>query len=311
MKRRKFIASIQSVTVGIYITSINSCKNESNSFDAIYCWGDSLTEGAGGKGMSYPRFVEIGISRQVKNFGIAGQKTRQIVARQGGIPITLSISNGKFDRNSALDVDSISVDVLSTPSNNNEITLSGSIDDHKCTLIRNASGKDANRVEKYRVIIDQKTNINIDTNLIFLPNTLSLNKSGIHIFWMGRNDSPNFSGLEELFDKAIDNLNNNNRFLVIGILNSLEEKKGTSNYDKIINFNNTIQKKYVNNYIPISPPTLKELTAIAYIASQIDLQQINQGIFPSGLRSDSIHLNKNGYRIIANRVIEMIKQKQW
>lgn len=61
----------------------------------IVAWGDSLTAGTGatGPGTRYPAVAAglFGPPRQVINKGMGGQTSRQIAARQGGVPILLTL----------------------------------------------------------------------------------------------------------------------------------------------------------------------------------------------------------------------------
>lgn len=62
---------------------------DSNSTDLprIVCWGDSLTEGTGGSGTTYPNTLEKLSGREVLNYGVYAEMASCIAARQGGNPM--------------------------------------------------------------------------------------------------------------------------------------------------------------------------------------------------------------------------------
>ena len=60
-------------------------------FDGIACWGDSKTEGGQESGMSYPGILQEllqqeGYQIEVFNFGANGERTTEIMQRQGSYP---------------------------------------------------------------------------------------------------------------------------------------------------------------------------------------------------------------------------------
>ena len=69
----------------------------------INCWGDSMTAGQGGSGVSYPRVLKELTGFPVNNFGVSGENTYEIVDRSaeygdqsGDIMIIEMEDNGKW-----------------------------------------------------------------------------------------------------------------------------------------------------------------------------------------------------------------------
>lgn len=52
-----------------------------SSLAMIACWGDSLTDGAGGSGINYPAVVSSALGRSVYEGGVGGQTSSQILTR--------------------------------------------------------------------------------------------------------------------------------------------------------------------------------------------------------------------------------------
>lgn len=66
----------------------------SNADTRVVVWGDSLTEGTGGDGVTYPNVLERLAGCEVKNYGIYAETTSCIAGRQGGMaenvhPVTI------------------------------------------------------------------------------------------------------------------------------------------------------------------------------------------------------------------------------
>ena len=60
----------------------------------VICWGDSLTQGNGGDGMTYPLAIKNAATTdhneiEVLNYGVSGELTSLIAARCGGTPLKL------------------------------------------------------------------------------------------------------------------------------------------------------------------------------------------------------------------------------
>ncbi|MDT0682475.1 hypothetical protein RM543_07255 [Roseicyclus sp. F158] len=61
----------------------------------VAAWGDSLTEGAGADlDAAWPAVAEARSGRRIANLGIGGQTSTQIAARQGAVPIAVSLTDG-------------------------------------------------------------------------------------------------------------------------------------------------------------------------------------------------------------------------
>ena len=57
-----------------------------NEGSRVVVWGDSLTEGTGGDGVTYPNVLEKLAGCEVKNYGVYAEVTTCIAGRQGGMP---------------------------------------------------------------------------------------------------------------------------------------------------------------------------------------------------------------------------------
>lgn len=307
--RRLFLKSI-SLLSATNILLYNCNRNEPfvDATLAIACWGDSLTAGTGG--IPYTSFLKKSFpNRPVMNFSIGGQKAQQIAARQGGIPVTITIENNAFREERAINLNSISTKLLSTEATNKTFYLKGKVNGIDCTLARKLSGSFPNQTEIYTLSPSIPSVQSVPSGSIFISDEAEFFRSSFQIFWMGRNDIPNFDGIDKLLDNCISYLNNSDHYLVIGVLSDIREVKATTIYNKTIAFNELLEVKYKDRYVSVSPPTSEELNTINYSPTFKDIFDINNGVFPTGLRADNTHLNTKGYELIANRVIKKLREQ--
>lgn len=273
----------------------------------IICFGDSLTAGTGSTGiaggLTYPQHLtNMLYPRLVINSGLGGQTMEQIASRQGAKPIYITITGNSLNFNNGVVITNLSSQFL-TNSNTGLTFSSGIINNIPCYISRNSVS------EAYNII--GTSSGTVPPNSIFYPDSAFNALPTIQIWWWGRNNVPNFTGLDTLYDSAISIMPSPRRFLIIGVLPALTEIIGTTNYNAIIAINATLATNYPNNYIPSTPPTTTEMAAIKYTPTSQDNIDIANGVFPTGMSFDGIHLNGYGYNIIANRVATLIKQYGW
>lgn len=275
----------------------------------INCFGDSLTAGAGANQtdfyLSYPDHLKNSLyPRTIVNHGIGGQIIEEIACRQGARPIYLTIENNAFSGTSNTIITSISNDFVQAPSTQDRY-VTGIICGVPAIITRTVG------TTHYVIRGFGGSTRSILPNSIFYPDSAYNAKQSIQVLWLGRNNVPDFSILLQTINDAVLYMERPRRVMIIGVLPALNEPIGSSRYIAITNVNATLQNTYPNNYIESAPPTTEEMNLIKYVPTAQDMIDINKGVFPNGMRSDSIHLNGFGYNIIANRVAKMVKQYNW
>lgn len=280
--------------------------------NAIDCIGDSLTEGAGAtSGLTYVQQLSnyLGNTRFVKNQGIGGQTKEQIAARQGALPINITVTGNAFNGTNSVNITNISIQFLSTPAQQNTTYMSGFVNGVACVITRTATVS----TETYTIQASNSSTQAIPANSTFYPDVAWNSRENIQIWWWGRNNvvGNTLSDLPVLYDNAITNLLHPRRFLILGILNAQNEGIGTTNYNNITAVNNLIKTAYPNNYIEVLPPSPSELTEINYTLTGTDAADIANNKFPASMFFDNIHLNSFGYKIIALRVYKKLKELNW
>lgn len=290
---------------------LNSQDYNQGISSEINCFGDSLTQGAGATGLvgglSYPAHLSnILYPRLIQNLGMGGQSMEQISSRQGAKPIYITILNNTLLGINDTSITSISSQFLSM-SDTVAKYASGIVNGVPCLITRTV----VSSVETYVIKGANNSTSTIPPNSIFYPDSSYNALPTIQLFWWGRNNVPNLTGLDTYIDNAISIMPSPRRFLVIGVKNSLNEIIGTTNGNACISMNNILRTNYPNNYIEITPPTSLEMSAIMYTPTTQDNTDITNGVFPSGMHYDNTHLNGYGYNIVANRVAILIKQYGW
>ncbi|MEZ0486151.1 hypothetical protein [Fibrella aquatica] len=276
----------------------------------IVAWGDSLTQGEGGT--PYPTQLATLLSgRTVKNFGITGQIAQQIAARQGGLPVTITVQGNSFAGTSQVPITTISTQLISTPANGQVYTINGTVAGVPCVMTRSTTGNPPNRVEIYTIAPVTASTASVPAGTQFIPDEAVTNKSAVQLLWMGRNDTRLAGVVDPLIQASVNYLTAPRKALVIGVLSGRNETATTTEGRTISSFNSMLATTYGDNYVVATPPTDAEMMAIGYTPTDADKASIAAGTWPYDMYSDSVHLKTAGYQIIANRVAAKLKAKNW
>ena len=74
-------AGTENSAAGITITQHPAYEAENEPEEEINCWGDSITEGYGSDGLTYPDVLEELTGIPARNLGVGGESSREILAR--------------------------------------------------------------------------------------------------------------------------------------------------------------------------------------------------------------------------------------
>jgi lysophospholipase L1-like esterase len=286
-------------------------KEEAKEDKTLAFFGDSLTIGAGGTA-PYGSIVAAALQgRSVLSDGIVGQVASRIAVRQGGVPLTISIEGDKLNGIKPVKITKLSNLFLSTPTNNDEYSRTGSIAGVRCTIRRTVN---AALEEVYTITPATVSVVDIPADSAFLLEDADRLKTATQILWYGRNNIGKPNAGEEVIsslESSIAYIKAPARYIVLGILVESGEIKGTENYNQVISINEKLAARYGKSFVEMTPPTEAELTAIGYSLTPEDTTDLENLTFPRGLRADvandAIHLNDKGYQIVANRVIDKLK----
>ena len=284
----------------------------------ILAWGDSLTYGQGGNGITYPKVLQEliddnnDITEQYKviNCGVQGDTTPGILARQGGLSafvkndVTVPVSGGVECSIRTISMGENGSDWFSVSYNGddsaviNPVMINGE-------FFNLRTGPKIEKINSNGEAVEIKAGSNILTYGARLSGV-----SYINIFYTGQNDGK-ISGYSE---KRIGHLKqsmtfaNSKKNLFISTAISRTEK-GENEYQEAFG------SAYINLYHEMSTRG---------VAIAIKLGLMNEGtpstswnvvdagaINKNGLLNDSIHWNSIGYTVVAHIVFERLLSLGW
>lgn len=280
----------------------------------IACIGDSLTKGWGGDAPSdvfgnspvnYPDLLQNLIGNQfiVKNFGIAGEDSHAIFARQGSEPIVVK------DVTIPSTTDAVELGSKESPLTTvlgnqlKTLMLTGDYGVNPCS-IAGVDGLLSYNNQKYtftRLQGGSAVSITRETPLITNMGANYI-RNEIPIIWAGTNGT--YSSNADLINQiqlAIDHAQCNDKFMVLGlaydgeyILKNLESDMVAAFGDKFINVRDYLSKN--------------GLSDAGLSATDDDITAMSKGKVPPSLMNDTVHFNGYGYIVLANLVYNKGKE---
>jgi len=267
---------------------------------AVSAWGDSLTQGMGASSWEtyYPSDLAVLARRVVINNGIAGQTSRSIAARQGGVPALLT-----FDGNTLLPgtANLVRYDVAPLTRYGPPGGVAGSVQGIAGTLI----GADATSAALAFVPVKLAAPLGVLPGTPFVPDT-EAQRDNINVLWMGRN---NFHEVDQVVADVAACIRHvrGGKVIVLSVINGAGEGVGTGSYQEIVDLNRRLAALPGAVYIDI-----RAMLVAAYDPQQPqDLRDHLLDIPPGSLRSDGLHYNDAGYRLVATAVAQAIRQQGW
>ena len=265
-----------------------------NEYTTDLCfWGDSLTAGAGGSGTTYPNVcaTELGIT-SFKNCGVGGENANTIACRQGGDSLILKPGNvSEYSLSELTDIYGTQCNPLRQGSGSNSVNPIY-INGVKCTLsISQTSTTDPNA--KY-TITGYNDKLLAETPVKFAGCDI---KSKITVIFVGQN-GPYLAERLSIIDSMISKIND--KYIVMGLSSGSsasradEEAQMLSKYG--VHYFNTrnMLSKYGMSIMNLTP-------------TASDVIEMSKGEVPSSLRSDSVHLNANGYTALGKMIAQKIR----
>lgn len=288
----------QTYTMGIDGTDIRPLTSLTN----IACWGDSLTAN------SYPSRLATLFSpseRVVYNDGISGTGSSHIAQRMGAITLTATVAGN-------------SIPATITPVN---IALSGDIYNTNGTPVKTIHPREftiagvpgwiswnvsANSYQFTRLTAG--TAVTTTANTTATPNILDRD-TWTTVIWAGANNAhSNPEGCKADIDAMVAFLKPFiKRFVVMSILMRDTETAGTTAHTNKMIVNDYLSATYPNNFVDIRLYLLNQYNP----SIPQDVTDFNNGITPSSLRTDFIHLTTTGYQLVAQQVYNFITSKGW
>lgn len=292
----------------LYITRENLLlAYEKQIIPGIVCWGDSLTFGSGGDGVSYPFVLEERLHKDrfyidVVNMGIGGENTVTIAARAGAIPFRLM----EF----TIPAETVPVEIFYLEDEGKPIRPfeQGNSGINPCIINGVKGSMSGEKTEEgimhyFFTRSEQGEAVHVEEGTEVETWAASRFPDYIYVVFMGENHG--WNDIQDLIEQQQAIL--------------------------------SMQKKYAGNYIVVGLPTgtreeRQELEAALYETygdkflnireylstqgiydagikpSDEDLARMEEGLIPTSLLDDHIHFNADGYRLIGNFMYERMKK---
>lgn len=267
----------------------------------VVCYGDSMTEGTGGNGMTMPISLAEVSGAEVINYGGFGETTSCIAARQGGNP---QYSN--FDVTIPEDTEPV------------EVTFSGKYGYEMLLVFADAGinpcvfagvkgnyfiDEEGNRFFK-RLEKGEEVFAKEGTPLVTYA-MQDKSDEDVLVLWTGNNEQPSNEDEVNMTIKQqheIIDYSGSDKYIVISL----------TSYDmlpEIDLINQMFKEEYGEHYLDLRKYMLNDALSDAGIeATETDLRDIEMGNIPSSLRSDEVHGNSMFYKLAGERVYIKLKE---
>ena len=286
---------------------INDESKISNADIRIVCWGDSLTEGTGGEGVTMPNTLEALSGATVLNYGVYAENTSSIAARQGGnpqyltediiipadcTPVKAAVA-GKYGYEMFLIFGDAGV---------NNVTLSGIEGTYAC------NPEDGQRYFT-RIAPGDEVTVPAGTQL-FTHGMLDKKPDDILVIWAGGNDTPQTEAeFDPVFDKIDEMLEYQgcSKYIVISDMNTHFRIPLTDE------FNEAFSKKYGEHFLNARAYLMDSaLDQLGITPTDADKAALERGDIPISLRmteaEDEVHGNADYYRIVGEQVYKKMQE---
>ena len=290
----------------------------------IVCWGDSLTAGAGGYGVTYPDVLDALIEEKITagapidvvNMGVGGETSQTIVARSGTIPFL---------------VQEFTIPADCTPT---KITLFSDLHKRVLPMIQGGGGVNPVSIGGVEGDITVKLSTVVEWSEYFFTRfepgeevhiekgtevvTYSADKwrDYINVVFIGTNGS--FSNAEDLISQQRAILDrsekNGDRFIIIGLytLNGAQvKKKYDGEYMDALDA--AMTEEYGRSYINLREYLMNgALTDAGIEPTEEDCARIADGLVPTSLLDpDLLHLNPTGYKLLGKLIFERMDELEY
>ena len=266
----------------------------------LLSWGDSLTAGAGGGGTTYPSVCASELGLNAINCGVGGETANTISARQGGntVIIPAGAVNGNYTVNQLADIFGYHVNPLRQGHGSN----SGNklvIKDETCNLsITQTSATSDDAIYTISGYTGGSSSIPVLAKFIG-----SDFKGDIVTIFVGQNGS-NVNGETDveariaIINSMISHIGHE-KYVVLGLSSETESVRASDDARML--------KEYGAKFFPTRKLLVNYgLTVAGVSPTTQDQSDISVGRVPSSLRSDSVHMNANGYTAIGKLLAEKI-----
>ncbi len=125
------------------------------------------------------------------------------------------------------------------------------------------------------------------------------------VIWAGRNDVAGndpwrvVGGIEQMLE-----LTDGEHYLVLAVTNGTSEPRGTAGYETIAAINSQLAEIHGDRFIDVR-------TSLVSSATADEIASLRDDVIPPSLLADDLHLNDEGYRLVANLVLGRLNRLGW
>lgn len=272
---------------------------DEESAERILCWGDSLTYGQGGDGVTYPSVLEEKTGLEVINYGIQGETARQIGIRMGVWPM----STGAFE----IPAETVQTEVSLWQWGEDPIMMRlGDCGINPC-YIEGVEGELSYAAEDNKYYFTRKEAgdaVSVaDQTKVQTFAAGDKDSSDIIVLFAGTNLPPDKDTVGELIamERQMLEFLDAKRYVVIG----LTSKKLIKDVEAI---NESLEEAFGEHFLDIRSYLLENGLRDAGIEpTKKDMKNLAKGEIPSSLRVDEVHGTADFYQIIGECVYRKLK----
>lgn len=256
-------------------------------------WGDSLTQGYGGDGVTFPNVCATIMGASYRNNGHGGETANTIAARQGGNAwiIPAGDVNGDYTLANMNDVFGGKVTPLrqiAGDTTSRTIYVNGIA----CTLVRKSQTSPASDDIVYTVSGYTGSALKVPTPCRFYGSDYNAKVTVIFVGTNGQTvgDITDVNARITIIDSMIEHLKAKN-YIIMGLSNGNDSTRNADDAAMLAH--------YGNNFFPTRRELVNNgLTIMNITPTENDIAYISSGTVPESLRIDATHLNANGYNAL-------------
>lgn len=293
-KRLVLLVLALGISINPALASVSKVQN------AAVWWGDSLTAGAGGNGVTAPAELSKLLKIPVLNKGVGGEGSSEIAVRSGALKLNVKFWGAGKKMGDWTEYQVVPDRGILRQGTN---VLAGSLS--KCLAILKFDGS-AYSMRVYKC----KKNLK-DSSSIFEIIGLETTNAKYQIIWAGRNNGGDSLTVTNDVNSMISLFRKNNpsvKIYVLSVLIGAGEGLGTGAYAGISSVNTALALLSAT-YIDVRKCLIQDaLTEQRLVPTPQDMSDMQSDLVPTQLRSDGIHLNPFGYHAVATCVAQAIKK---
>lgn len=271
-----------------------------NSGIRIICWGDSMTEGTGGDGVTYPDELAKLSGATVINYGVYNDFASTIAARCGGSPQHVE-DMGTIPAECV----PVRVNIVGDDGHWEMICNFGDAGLNPC-IVAGVEGNfsiDGDTGERFFTRLTPGEAVEVPDGTPVTTYAMRDKKDDdILVIWSGNSDHVGPEGMSEIIARQQSMLDycGCSRYVIIGF----QDKKGIPELEADNDiFEEQWGEHFLNTYDYLMAHGLEEA---GITPTPQDLEDLNAGDIPTSLRSDEVHGTADMYKIIGRLVYEKL-----